>query len=1001
MYYAYFPFTRIFPSLSMKKKLPALIFIFFSLINSTFAGESIYKNYSIKDGLPSQTVYCAIQDNQGFMWFGTDAGVCRFDGKNFKIFTTNNGLPDNEILRMNKDSKGRIWFLSLKGMLSYFYNDTIYNGSNDQRLANLRTDDGLMSFLEDYQHNLWFGTLGSQVICITEKEGFKYDVALSRDTSKNAVGWIHLYEPSPGKIWIPSATSQVELKNNYLTGAGSKWAEVFGKTGFFSLENTGKHEAVAVSATGIYDLIGEKIELKIPVDSIPLHLEDSIISAAINQSKDVWISTSNRQTLYFRRNGNNYDPPRFFLPGVFVGRGYTDTEGNIWICTIGSGVYKVSPQDQYIRVFAHYDSESWPQVMSVAIDTDKNIWCGLSNGTLTCIKDGNEINYKLLKNDKSINRVLYILPDSAGNIFCASDVGLFFVKKISKGKYARPVESERRTLLPASYKYLSFDRKGKLYASSHGGISGFTKKDDNIIIDPVNPLLPAKRCYAMYFDFENRLWFENFEQLFSFDGIKLMPFQDSGKEFGVKISHISGTNDSTIVISTLGNGILFLKDNKITGRLTENEGLVSNLCRRIFIYGNTIYVATIKGFSVFNYENGKVSNIENFSSRDGIISDDIYSIVCDNDYIYLATSAGLCQVNKNLKRNVTIAPPVYFTSIYSGSSRVIPKNGKFSLNYDQQDLLVNYIAITYERPEQVVYQYRLNGNSKWEETPNANLQFSSLLPGHYSFELRARKFNSGWSNSTMLSFIVNPPFWKMTWFRILLSFLIGFAVFFLIREVVRRRYRIHFQELRQREALITERNRIAADVHDDIGAELSNLLLLARISGSSATMDNLDKARVKRIEHAAKSMISKVDEIIWALNPVNDKLANVIYFIERYAKDFLDTRGIRHTVTVPEYVSELIIHEIDRRNIFLIVKELLNNIQKHSDATEVKLSFQMDNNKTLKIEIADNGKGFISEPENTNGRGIKNIRIRIEQLSGRMSISGDQGVSVTLMIPLK
>jgi len=985
----------------MEKKLTVLVILFFTSISLSFGGEAIYKNYSIKDGLPSQTIYCAIQDNQGYMWFGTDAGVCRFDGRTFKLFTTSDGLPDNEILRMNKDSKGRIWFLSLKGMLSYFYNDTIYNGTNDPRLTNLRTDDGLISFLEDYEHNLWFGTLGSQVLNITETEGFKYDVHLTADSLKNQIGWIHLYEPAASEIWVPSMTFQLKLKNTKVNDNMSVWTETFGNTEFFSLENTGEYKAVAVTADGIYDLDGNKVELKIPADSIPYQMNDKIQSATINENKDVWITTLNRQTLYFRRNGKSYDPPRFFLPGVFVSRAFTDTEGNNWICTVGNGVYKVSPQDRHIRVFAHYDSEARPQVMSVSIDTDKNVWCGLSNGTITCINEGKEINFKLLNNDIIINRVLYILPDSSGNIFCATDIGLFLLKRISKGKYLKPVEIKRRTLLPASYKYLSFDRKGKLFASSHSGISGFTRKSDNIVIDPPDPQLPLKRCYTMYFDFENRLWFENFEQLFSYDGKKLWPFPDSGKEFGVKISHISGTNDSALIISTFGNGILFLKNNKITGRLSDKEGLSTNLCRRLYVYGNTIYVATIKGFSVFNYENGKVSNVENFSSRDGIISDDVYQIACDSEYIYLATSEGLCQVNKNLKRNVTVVPPVYFTSIYSGSSKVIPVNGNFTLDYNQHDLLVNYIAITFERPEQVVYQYRLNGNPKWEETPNTNLQFSSLIPGKYKFELRARKFNSGWGESTVLTFIVNPPFWKMTWFRILLSFLIAFAAFFVIRGIVQRRYRKQIQELKQREALITERNRIAADVHDDIGADLSNLLLLSRISGSSSTMDNLDKARVKRIEYAATTMITKVDEIIWALNPVNDKFANVIYFIERYAKDFLDTRGIRHTVTVPEHVSELFIHEVDRRNIFLIVKELLNNIHKHSGATEVKLDFQVDGNKTLKIVIADNGKGFISEPENTNGRGMKNIRIRIEQLNGSMSINGVQGVSVSLLIPLK
>jgi len=986
----------------MKKKIPALFIFFFFLIRISFAGEAIYKNYSIKDGLPSQTIYCAMQDNLGFMWFGTDAGVCRFDGKTFKLFTTGNGLPDNEILRIYKDSKGRMWFLTLKGMLSYFYNDTIYNGTNDKRLSNLRTNDGIISFLEDEQNNLWFGTLGSEVICITETTGKKYDLPKPTYASSTIPAWAYLYEPAPGKLWTPSSSGIIELRNNKVEIVKSKWAEIHGgTTEYISLESTGKNEAVAVSASGIYDLKGWTIENRFQGDSIPNHLSDGIISATIDANKDVWIATTSRQTLYFKRNGNKYDSAKFFLPGIFVGRVYVDNEGNTWFCTIGSGLYKVSPKDERIRIFAQYDSELKPQVFSVTTDIDGNVWCGLSNGILTYINHGTETNYRLLKNDKIINRILHIQQDLSGNIFCATDVGLFFVKRISAGKYGEPQSIYRNTSIPTSQKYLCFDRNGKLYSSTHVGINSFTRNQDEIIMDPLNPLLPSKRCYAMYFDFNNCLWFENFDQLYSFDGTRLTPFPQSAKEFGVKISGISGTKDSTLIISTLGKGLVFVKHGKVTGRLTESNGLISNLCRRIFVYGNNIFVATIKGFSVFNYDNGNVNTISNFSMRDGIPSDDIYEITCDNDYIYLATSDGLIQVNKNLKKEVAASPPVYFTSVSSGSSQIYTGQGNFALDHNQKDLQINYIGITYERPDQINYQYRLNGNSIWKETSNTSIQFSSLLPGQYIFELRARKFNSGWSNPTMLSFTINPPFWKLTSFRVFLSILIAFAAFFVIREMVRRRYRKHFRELQQREALITERNRIAADVHDDIGADLSNLLLLARISGSSSTMDYLDKARVKRIEFAAASMISKVDEIIWALNPVNDKFANVIYFIERYAKDFLDTRGIRHTVTVPEHVAELVVNEVDRRNIFLIIKELLNNIQKHSGATEVKLGFYIDNNRILKIEIADNGKGFVSDPNNTNGRGMKNVRIRIEQLKGSMTINGDHGVSVTLLIPLK
>ena len=971
------------------------------MVNPQIAQDVVYRNYTLKEGLPSQTVYCAIQDNEGFMWFGTDAGVCRFDGKEFRLFTTNDGLPDNDIIKMYKDSKGRIWFLSLKGILSYYLNGTIYNSENDSRLKKVRARDAIVSFLEDSRHNVWFGTLQSQAICITETEGVIYDIPELKIDSALQSGWVFIYEPSPGKVWVSSANTYWELRNGKFIPLDNSILQDILKNG--NLINTGLYQAVILTVPGIYEIDKGSITRFVPWDTVPHQLLENLVFATVNSNKDIWLGGLSKQTLYFKRNGNRYDSPKFFLPGVYVGRVYTDSEKNNWLCTIGSGVFKVSQQALHIKVYAHQTTPSKPQVICVTVDSSGNTWYGLNDGTVTCITQGKEKNFRLLKDHRIINRVLHLAPDAAGNIFCASDAGIFIFRKMKDGNFEESYQIKSGSLSKNVFKYLCFDRKGQLYASSSAGISIFTRKDNGDYVGSQNPLLPPKRCYAMHFDNANNLWFENYEQLFSFDGKKLTPFPGSEKEFGVKISDIDETPDSTLVISTAGNGIRFIKHNKITGRFTEADGMISNQCRRSFCSGNYIYVATNHGFCSFKYEKGRVSNIENFTTRDEIVSDDIQEVVCDSTNIYLATSEGLCIMNKNFKKDLSRPPPVYFTSVYSGNSIIKPVNGNFTLNYNQQNLHVNYIALTYERPDKVVYQYRLNENSDWEETQNTNIQFPYLVPGSYRFELRARKFNSSWSNPSLLTFTINPPYWQTTWFRLLVSLVLIFLVLAVLRIIIVARFKARFQKLKQQESLIAERNRIAADVHDDIGADLSNLLLLTRITKSSGTITEPDKVQVTRIENAASLVISKMDEIIWALNPVNDKLVNVLYFIERYAEDFLNTCGIRHSILLPEHIPDFFIHAAERRNIFLSVKELLNNIYKHSGATAVRLSFSIENNKNLEIVISDNGKGFDPETVSSGGRGLHNIRKRITHLQGTISFrdNTDGGVSVSLMLPLK
>src|SRR6185436_1908480 len=297
----------------MKKFLLSLVIFFFTMVNPQIAQDVVYRNYTLKEGLPSQTVYCAIQDNEGFMWFGTDAGVCRFDGKEFRLFTTNDGLPDNDIIKMYKDSKGRIWFLSLKGILSYYLNGTIYNSENDSRLKKVRARDAIVSFLEDSRHNVWFGTLQSQAICITETEGVIYDIPELKIDSALQSGWVFIYEPSPGKVWVSSANTYWELRNGKFIPLDNSILQDILKNG--NLINTGLYQAVILTVPGIYEIDKGSITRFVPWDTVPHQLLENLVFATVNSNKDIWLGGLSKQTLYFKRNGNRYDSPKFFLPG--------------------------------------------------------------------------------------------------------------------------------------------------------------------------------------------------------------------------------------------------------------------------------------------------------------------------------------------------------------------------------------------------------------------------------------------------------------------------------------------------------------------------------------------------------------------------------------------------------------------------------------------------------------------------------------------------------------
>jgi hypothetical protein len=132
--------------------------------NSAIAQQVVHNSYSLNEGLMSQTVYCALQDKDGYMWFGTDAGVSKFDGLFFENYTTNDGLCDNEVLRIEQDSKGRIWFLTLSGCVAYYYNGKIRSALNDKNLFIDVKTNGMTTMLEDKKGNIWFTGIGHEVL---------------------------------------------------------------------------------------------------------------------------------------------------------------------------------------------------------------------------------------------------------------------------------------------------------------------------------------------------------------------------------------------------------------------------------------------------------------------------------------------------------------------------------------------------------------------------------------------------------------------------------------------------------------------------------------------------------------------------------------------------------------------------------------------------------------------------------------------------------------------
>jgi len=206
------------------------------------------------------------------------------------------------------------------------------------------------------------------------------------------------------------------------------------------------------------------------------------------------------------------------------------------------------------------------------------------------------------------------------------------------------------------------------------------------------------------------------------------------------------------------------------------------------------------------------------------------------------------------------------------------------------------------------------------------------------------------------------------------------------------------KELDKRSAILDERRRISSDMHDDLGSSLSTIALLSQVMRQHAR-NMQDQTEVEKISVAAQQSLEKMSEIVWSLNPRNDKLGNLVAYLRKYAVEYFENSPVKCTVTMSGSIPDLEITGEQRRNVFLTVKESLHNIIKHSRATCAELRFEFQDH-TLQLSVHDNGKGLDTAAQNMFGNGIMNMQRRMKEAGGEVTIENKNGTTVRLNLPL-
>ncbi|HEX6180399.1 MAG TPA: triple tyrosine motif-containing protein, partial [Chitinophagaceae bacterium] len=350
-------------------------------------------------------------------------------------------------------------------------------------------------------------------------------------------------------------------------------------------------------------------------------------------------------------------------------------------------------------------------------------------------------------------------------------------------------------------------------------------------------------------------------------------------------------------------------------------------------------------------------------------------------------------------REVTSQPSVYLTDfkIFNTSfNHKLFGNKKIVLQHNQNFFSFEFAAPDFNGPP-VQYSWQLEGvDPNWVDAGTANIaNYTNLGGGDYVFKVRATSKPGIWSSDiATINIRIVPPFWKRIWFFVACGILILGAIY--------AAYRYRINELLKRQAI---RNKIAQDLHDNVGSTLSSISVYSQVAKIHNTQGNRDDLQdvLVRIAATSSEMISEMNDIVWTINPRNDGMEKILQRMESFAKPLLHTQGIQFRFKYDAAVMHVNLEMEKRKNFYLIFKEAVNNSLKYSGSKKMEVCVRYDHHH-IELKVEDDGVGFdaatieTKNSQSLSGNGLNNMARRAKEMGGNCVIRSEPGKGTTVIL---
>lgn len=964
----------------------AAFFVIFWMGNVSVYGQYRIESWTTENGLPQNTVYSIVQTPDGYLWFTTLDGLVRFDGVRFTVFNKNNtqGIESNRFTRLVLDGRGNLWGGTESDFVTRYHQGTFYtfrlgNGSESVAIYNIYLD------------------AGQQAVIATDKGSFQWN----------------------GESFV-----------EYPSIASGKWRNpiLWSKSGVMWYADGPKLFQVADRRT---------IEFRLPVAS------DIIgINGILEDSRGrLWLGTQLGGLFYLEKGKIEKFPldarHKDVTPGI------EDAEGNVWVSANGAAV--IAPDDS-VQTVSTEQGLSEDSLVGTFQDREGNIWAGTAHNGLNRL-NRQSVEFYSEKHGLASKRISPIFQDRDGDIWIGGEL-----TRYSNGKFqVVPRTGDFAKTVTA----IGQDHTGRLWFGHWGGAFYLENEKFTDFTGKFGGDVPV---FAIHEDGNKTIWFGTGQGLFRYqnDEMKRLMAEDGLAGNDVKV--IKESPDGTLWIGSYG-GLTRIKDGVLTA-YKKNDGLASDQVRSLhedkdsvlwigsydggltrFKDGKFVRYTTNEGLfndGVFqiledergnfwmssnrgiyrvakqqlnDFADGKLSRIESvaYSKADGLLETECNGgqqpagIRTNDGQLWFPTQGGVAVIKPTTLKTNPLPPPVVIEGVKI-DNETSPLAASIDIAPGKNNLEINYTALSFIKPEFIKFRYRLEGQDEnWIEAGDRRTAYYSYLPpGEYSFQVIAANSDGVWNNEgARVKVIVTPPFYRTWWFWILAVVLVFGVAYLLYRarmkqvEARRRRQEEFSQQLLASQE--AERQRVAAELHDGLGQSL--LLIKNRALLGTMSPDDREEAQeqFEEISRASSHAIEEVREIAYNLRPYHLDRLGLTQSINAMMESIDESTMIEFAYDVMPLDG--VFAKDEEVVVYRIVQESINNILKHSEATEASVLIH-PGAVGVTMTIEDNGRGFTPNLNNRakGGFGLIGLDERVRMLRGVLQIRSEPGNGTTIII---